>query len=120
MNFGIYSYTVTILVFCGIALAMYGVGRLLGKRSAMLTVADWKAVALTMIIFIVITSPEEYIALKWRTWSYNPERTFDKTFFGAEIETFLFITLVSLVVSIATIVYARREERRRTEENNSA
>lgn len=117
MNFGEYSYTVTIVVFCSIALAMYGIGRLLGKRSAMFAATDWKAIALTIAIMAVVTGPEEYIALAWRTWSYNPERTFDTTFLGAEVETFIFIILVSLVVSIATIVYARREERRWTEAN---
>lgn len=111
MDFGIYSYTVTILVFCSIALAMYGIGWLLGKRSAQLTRADWKAIALTIAAMAVVTGPEEYIALKWRTWSYNSEHTFNTIFLGAEIETFIFIVLVSLVVSIATVVYARREER---------
>ena len=112
MNFGTYSYTATILIFCGLALLLYVVGRLLRKKSAMLPATDWKAIIWTMIIFAVIAGPEEYVALAWRTWIYNPERTFNTTFLGAEVETYLFITLVALVVSIATLVYARREDRK--------
>ena len=113
MNFGIYSYTATILIFCGLALLLYVVGRLLRKKSVMLPASDWKVIIWTIIIFAVITGPEEYVALAWRTWTYNPERTFNTTFLGAEVETYLFITLVALVVSIATLVYARREDRKR-------
>ena len=109
MNFGIYSYTATILIFCGSALLLYIIGRLLRKKSAMLPASDWKVIIWTMIIFAVITGFEEHVALTWRIWTYNPERTFSTIFLGAEIETYLFIILVSLVVSIATIVYARRE-----------
>jgi len=113
MNFGIYSYTATILIFCGLALLLYIIGRLLRKKSAMLPASDWKVIIWTIIIFAIITGPEEYVALAWRTWTYNPERTFNTTFLGAEVETYLFITLVALVVSIATLVYARREDRKR-------
>ncbi len=115
MNFDVYSYAATIIIFCSIALVIYGVGRVLGKRSAFITADDWKSIALTIALFLIVTGPEEYFALQWQTWSYNPARTFDTIFFGAEIETFLFIVLVSLVVSIATIVYARREERKSAE-----
>ncbi len=79
----------------------------------MLTARDWRIVGWTMIIFAVITGPEEYVALAWRTWEYNPERTFHTIFLGAEVETYLFIVLVALVVSIATLVYANREDRKR-------
>ena len=113
MNFGIYSYTATIVIFCGLALALYVVGRLLRKKSAMLPASDWKVILWTIIIFAIVTGPEEYVALAWRIWTYNPERTFNKIFLGAEVETYLFITLVALVVSIATLVYARREDRKR-------
>lgn len=113
MNFGIYSYTATILIFCGLALALYIFGRVLSKEFAMLPATDWKVIIWTMIIFAIITGPEEYVALAWRTWTYNPERTLDTIFLGAEVETYLFVILVSLVVSIATLVYARREDRKR-------
>lgn len=111
MNFGIYSYAITTAIFCGLALVLYGIGRLLGKRSAMFTQTDWKAVMWTIVILLFITGPGEHVALAWRAWEYNPERTLHTIFFGAEIETYLF----TLLVSIATIVYVRREERKREE-----
>lgn len=117
MNFGIYSYTTTVLIFCGLALLLYAVGVILRKRSAILSSSDWMAILWTVILMTVITGPEEYVALNWRTWVYNPERTFDNTFFGAEIETYLFIILVTLVVSIATLVYANREDRKERNES---
>ncbi len=113
MNFGIFSYTATVLIFCGLAFSLYLIGLLLRKKSAILSASDWKVIVWTIVIMVVIIGPEEYVALAWRTWTYNPERTFNMTFFGAEIETYLFIILVSLVVSIATLVYARREDRKR-------
>ena len=113
MDFGIYSYAATVLIFCGLALALYGVGLVLGRRSARLSARDCKAIGITILIMTAVTGPEEYLALAWRTWIYNPERTFYTTFLGAEVETYLFIILVSLVVSIATLVYANREDRKR-------
>ncbi len=112
MTFGIYSYTATVLIFCGLALLLYLIGCLLRKKSARLAKPDWRAIIWTIVIMTVITSPEEYVALTWRTWTYNPERTFHTTFLGAEVETYLFIILVSLVVSIATLVYAHHEDRK--------
>lgn len=79
----------------------------------MLSAKDWKIILWTIIIMAFATSPAEYFALAWRIWIYNPERTFSTTFWGAEVETYLFIILVSLVVSIATLVYANREDRKR-------
>jgi len=113
MYFGIYSYIVTILIFCGLAFALYVLASLLRKRSVILPAVDRKSILWTMVIFAAIVGPEEYVALSWRIWIYNPERTFDTIFFGAEVETFFFITLVVLVVSLATLVYARREDRKR-------
>ena len=113
MNFGIYSYTATVLIFCGLAFLLYVIGVLLRRKSAMLSRKDWKAIFWTIVIMTAVTGPMEYVALVWRTWTYNPERTLDKIFLGAEVETYLFIILVSLVVSIATLVYANREDRKR-------
>jgi lycopene cyclase domain-containing protein len=119
MNFGTYSYTATVLIFCSLAFSLYLVGLLLRRKSAILSTGDWEAVLWTIVIMTIITSPMEYVALAWQTWTYNPEKTFDTTFLGAEVETYLFIILVSLVVSIATLVYANREDRKRNTITNS-
>lgn len=113
MNFGIYSYTITVLIFCGLALSLYAVGLLFRRKSAELSKKDWKAIFWTIVIMTAAAGPMESVALAWRIWTYNPERTFYKYFFGAEAEAYLFTVLVSLVVSIATLVYANHEDRKR-------
>lgn len=112
MNFGIYSYTITVLIFCGLALLLYAVGLLFRRKSAALSKKDWKAISWTIVVLTAVTGPMERVALAWRTWTYNPERTLYKYFLGAEAETYLFIILVSLVVSIATLVYANHDDRK--------
>ena len=84
-------------------------------RKVFLTGTDWLTVLLTVLIGVIATSPTEWIALAWRTWTYNPERTFYTTFLGAEVETFLFTALVAFVVSTATLRSARREDRKRSQ-----
>ena len=120
MKFSIYSYTATVLIFCGLAFLLYLVGVLFRRKSATLSKNDWKAIFGTIVIMTAVTGPMEYVALTWRTWTYNPERTLHKTFFGAEVETYLFIILVSLVVSIATLVYANREDRKRVSDPDTS
>lgn len=75
----------------------------------------WKVIGIVVAINIIFTGPGEWLALRWRTWTYNPERTFSATFLGAEVETYLFTLLVTIVVTLATLVYARREDRKRGE-----
>ncbi|MEK7509922.1 MAG: hypothetical protein AAB605_04410 [Patescibacteria group bacterium] len=113
MHFGIFSYTATILIFTGLAILLYFLMLFkFSRRSARLPAKYWKVVLAVILINIIATSPAEWAALTWRAWTYNPERTFHTTFLGAEIETYLFTTLVTLVVSLATLLYARREERK--------
>lgn len=114
MNFGTYSYAATVLIFCGLAFSLYLIGLFFKRKSMALSPKEWGVILWTVVIMAAISGPMEYIALAWRTWTYNPERTFHTIFFGAEIETYLFIILVSLVVSIATLVYANREDRKRS------
>jgi len=119
MNFGIFSYVATILIFTGLAILLYLAMRLhFARRSAQLSKSDWKVILFTILIAIVVMSLGEWIALGWRIWAYNPEKTFHTTFLGAEVETYLFIVFVSLVISIATLVYARREDRKHNTANN--
>lgn len=119
MNFGIFSYTATVLIFTGLAFLLYLAMRLyISPKNSVLSKTDWKVILLTIVIATIATGPGEYFALAWRTWTYNPERTFHSTFLGAEIETYLFTILVSLVVSIATLLYSRRGDRKRNAINS--
>ncbi len=113
MNFGIYSYAATILIFTGGAGLLYSVMYIFKRRSAHLPRKYWPIILLVIFASVVCTSPGEGFALLWRTWQYNPERTFYTTLLGAEVETYLFAALVSFVVGLATLVYARREDRKR-------
>lgn len=120
MNFGIFSYTATILIFTGLALLLRIVKRLIHPSShQMLSNTEWKVIGCTALITTIGTAPAEWAALTWRTWSYNPERTFDTRFLGAEVETYLFTILVTFVISVATLSYARRQDRKLAQIQNS-
>jgi hypothetical protein len=117
MTFGIFSYTATVLIFTGLAMLVYLAMRFfISPKNSVLSKTDWKIILYTILITTIATGPGEYVALAWRTWTYNPERTFYTLFLGAEVETYLFTILVSLVVSIATLLYANRRDRK----NNKA
>ncbi len=117
MNFGIFSYTATVLIFTSLALCLYFAMRFyISPKNATLSRTDWRTIVITIVVTILGTSPGEWTALAWRAWVYNPERTLHTTFLGAELETYLFTILVSLVVALATLLYARREDRRRDRE----
>lgn len=116
MTFGIFSYTATVLIFTGLAMLVYLAKRFfISPKNSVLSKTDWKVILYTILITTIATGPGEYVALAWRTWTYNPERTFYTRFLGAEVETYLFTILVSLVVSIATLLYANRQDRKRNE-----
>lgn len=113
MSFEIFSYTATVLIFTGLALCAFPVLRILRRSEKHpLTRSDRKAIALTVIVSVIGTAPAEWAALSWGTWFYNPARSLDTTFLGAEVETYLFAALVSFVVSLAAVKHARREDRR--------
>ena len=116
MDFGIFSYAATVIIFPGLAiLVRFLKRRYISAKSPGLSKAGWRIIFLTTIIAVVGTGPAEWIALTWRAWTYNPEKTLHATFLGAEVETYLFTILVSFVISIATIGYARDEDRKRNE-----
>ena len=112
MNFGIYSYTATVLIFTGGAGPLYLAASSVAKRNA-LPWKYWRIILFVMLGFTLCTSPGERFALLWRTWEYNPAKSFHVTFLGAEVETYVFAALVGLVVSLATLAFARREDRKR-------
>ena|SRR3989344_2755395 len=114
MHFGIYSYAATVLIFTGLASLLYlAMLFYFSRKNAQLPTAYWKVILTVIVINLIFTGPGEWLALHWRAWTYNPERTFHTTFLGAEVETYLFTLLVTLVVTLATLVYARREDRKR-------
>lgn len=110
MTIGIFSYLITVVVFVGLAFLLYLVRMRLAKRSPKIKSRYLKIILRIILISLAMTTIGEAFALKWRLWIYDPGRTFNTIFLGAEIETYLFITGVAFVVSLATILYARREE----------
>jgi|SRR5579872_6268816 len=104
MNFGIYSYTVTIVVFVGFALLLYFFS---GSR---IEPRDWKIVWRVILLNILLTIPGEGLLLKWKVYLYDAQKTLHVTFLGPEIETYFYIAGVALVIALATIIYARRED----------
>ena len=113
MNFGMYSYLATIAIFTGLAAVLYLVMLLyVSKKNAKLPHVYLKVIGSVVATNLIFTPPGEWLALTWRAWTYNPERTFHTIFLGAEVETYLFTLLVTIVVALATLVYARREDRK--------
>jgi hypothetical protein len=111
MNFGIYFYLITVLIFPGLALLVYFCAFLLDRKKVKLNKTEWKSILMTIFLFTLYTSIGEKAALYLNLWKYYPEHTFNKIFFGAEVETYFFIILVALVVSIATLSYAKRQDK---------
>lgn len=105
----------TVLIFTGLAALLYLAALYTSRKNARLPSAYWKVIATVVAINLIFTGPGEWMALHWRTWTYNPERTLHTIFLGAEVETYLFTVLVTFVVVLATLVYARREDRRARE-----
>lgn len=100
MNFGKYSYLVTILVCASVPLLLEYVlfsGTVRYYR---------RLLALITVIMLVATWIWDSTALAWRTWSYSPERTLGITLGGVPIETYLTTLLVAPAVATATLAWA--------------
>ena len=97
-------YLTTILFFTGLAayLIWYERKRLFKKH--------WKFI----VVFVLLATPFGYwdaVALRWSAYAYNPAHTLYFRVFGGEIETYLFLSLVTAIVCSATVIYLQEEER---------
>jgi len=100
MNFGRYSYLVTILVCAGVPL-------LLEYVLVSGTVRYYRRLlALITLIMLVATWIWDGTGLAWRTWSYTPERTLGISLGGVPVETYLATLLVVPAIAIATLAWA--------------
>ena len=100
MNFGRYSYLVTILVCAGGPLLVEYV-----MASATVRFYRRLLTAITLIM-LAATWIWDSTALARRTWSYSPERTLGITLGGVPLETYLTSLLVTPAVAIATLAWA--------------
>jgi lycopene cyclase domain-containing protein len=100
MNFGRYSYLVTVL-FCA------GVPLLVEYVLVSGTVRYYRRfLALLTLIMLVATWIWDGSGLAWRTWSYTPERTLGVSMGGVPVETYLATLLVVPAIAIATLAWA--------------
>ena len=100
MNFGRYSYLVTIL-FCA------GGPLLLEHVLVSGTVRYYRRLlALVTLIMLAATWVWDATGLAWRTWSYSPERTLGISLGGVPVETYLATLLVAPAIAIATLAWA--------------
>lgn len=105
MHFGHYSYLVTTIIFAvGAVLIEWilGFGILLRYK---------KLIGVTVLVGFLATLIGEPWALRWRIWTYNPERTFNIRVFGAELETYFYAAFVAIAVASATVAWSRYEEK---------
>lgn len=68
--------------------------------------------AVLVVLAIVITLIGETVALEWRIWTYNPERTLGIVF-GPALETVLFAIFVFIAVATSTLRYSVLEDKKR-------
>lgn len=101
--FGQFSYLTSILIFAGLAILVVWISgfHLLKKFTKILPVP---------IIFMLLLTPIEWFALRWKIWSYIPESALNITFLGAELETFVFSLLVATAIASPVIVWSEFEE----------
>ena len=105
VHFGQYSYLITTIIFAAGAVLIEWLlcGRVLSRHR--------KLICAIALILMIATAPAEMFALRWRVWTYNPDRTFHTRFLGAEVETYFYALVVAIAVASATVVFARYEDR---------
>lgn len=105
MDFGHFAYLATDIIVAGGAIVIeYALGfkRLWSYR---------RVIGLMVLFGLLMTIIAEPFALKWRAWTYNPERTLNIFVGGAALETYLFSILIGVAISSATLAWMRYEER---------
>lgn len=104
MNFGEFSYLISIIIFAGIPLLIEI--RALGKYFV-----KYKKIILVFMIFsIPVAIIGEWVALKWRVWEYVDGSTFG-IYLGSAIETIIFLIFVSVCIAVPTLYCASSIDR---------
>ena len=104
MDFGIYTYLVSILAFAGSAAII----EVLFLRKELRN--HFYLLCVMFVLALVFTFLGESAALSTNAWVYNAQYMFNVRIFGAEAETYLYTILVAFAISIATLFCAREEE----------
>lgn len=104
MNFGVYSYLISIVIFAGAAVALEWVfGFHLLKKYL-------KPLVITVIFYLFFPITEA-VALKWENWDYSTTNTLHTRILGAEIETYVFTIFVAVAVASAVIAWTFYEDK---------
>lgn len=107
MEFGHFSYLISILVFLGLpTLALSRIYR--GFRPE---IAKYKDILVIVGVVGLLMAIPDYAALKWGAWYYDPQHTLG-LIRGAEPETYLGALLIFVLGAGATIVCAAKEDER--------
>lgn len=105
---GIYSYSLSIFIFAGLAVVIEVIfGFHLIKKHL-------KTVGLAVLTLLLLTPPGETAAYLMKTWVYNSKTSFYKEFLGAEVETYIFSFLVAIAISCAVITWTFYEDHGKT------
>lgn len=96
-------YLISIFCFAGLAISLEWIfGFYFLKK--------YLSVILLTIIFGLLLTPSESIALEFKIWTYSSINTLDLKFLGTAVETYVFTIFVSLAVSSAVIVWTHYED----------
>lgn len=105
---GKFSYLISILIFCGtplIIMAFYKIEVL---------IKYWKTMTVA-VIFGLLFSLTEGWATSRNAWRYSQSVSFNQTFLGVEIESYVFSLIVPVVIAAAVIIWSDKEDK----DNNS-
>lgn len=97
-------YLATIIFFTGLGAYIFWSGRKNFLKQ------HWKFI-LAYALFTIPWAYWDAIALRWKAYQYNPEHVLNIRVFGGQLETYIFMALVGVVVCSATLVYMKQEEK---------
>lgn len=102
--FGHFSYLASIVIFAGSAIVLeWTFGFHLLRKFI-------KLIMLTTC-FSLLLVPTEGVALYIKSWRYDPSHTFNILLLGAELETYIFVIFIAVVIASAVIPWTSYEDK---------
>jgi lycopene cyclase domain-containing protein len=104
MKLSQFSYLLSIILFCGPLIL------LIWKREARIL----KKYELALFVSVLVSMPiavGEFYALKWQAWAYYPNSVLNVRL-GGQLESYLFLTAVIVLVGSVTLVLATRVDKK--------
>jgi lycopene cyclase domain-containing protein len=110
---GSFSYLGIMLLFTVIPVGviLYKYGRVIQR--------NLKVLLIVVVSMVLYTSPAGFLALRWNAYMYPPEHNLGIWIAGTILEDYIFIFLVSLIITSVTIAKVAAKSEYREVVNNS-